>query len=122
MRDAAFAGVTPDTPGAVLRGKYGGVGKDLVDSWIGPFASVAIGNTVIRDTRIYFADIYKGATDKGGGLISRNVVQDQPMLLGADFLNAHRVLIAHSQRKMYFTHLGGPVFDKNDRVDAMGIK
>jgi len=32
------------------------------------------------------------------------------MLLGADFLRAHRVLVSHSQRKMYFTHLGGPVF------------
>ena len=32
------------------------------------------------------------------------------MLLGADFLRAHRVLVSHSQRKMYFTYLGGPVF------------
>jgi hypothetical protein len=32
------------------------------------------------------------------------------MLLGADFLRSHRVLIAHSQRKMYFTHAGGTVF------------
>jgi hypothetical protein len=32
------------------------------------------------------------------------------MILGADFLRAHRVLISHSQRKMYFTYLGGPVF------------
>jgi hypothetical protein len=26
------------------------------------------------------------------------------MLLGADFLRAHRVLVSHSQRKMYFTY------------------
>jgi len=32
------------------------------------------------------------------------------VLLGADFLRGHRVLIAHSQRKMYFTHAGGTVF------------
>jgi hypothetical protein len=32
------------------------------------------------------------------------------MLLGADFLRAHRVLVSHSQRKMYFTYLGSPVF------------
>jgi hypothetical protein len=32
------------------------------------------------------------------------------MLLGADFLRAHRVLVAHSQRKLYFTYTGGPVF------------
>jgi len=32
------------------------------------------------------------------------------MLLGVDFLRTHRVLIAHSQRKLYFSHVGGPVF------------
>jgi hypothetical protein len=30
--------------------------------------------------------------------------------MGADFLRAHRVLIARSQRKMYFTYAGGTVF------------
>ena len=32
------------------------------------------------------------------------------MLLGADFLFSHRVFITHSQRKIYFTYAGGPVF------------
>ena len=32
------------------------------------------------------------------------------MLLGADFLRAHRTLVAHSQRRLYFTYVGGPVF------------
>jgi hypothetical protein len=32
------------------------------------------------------------------------------MLLGSDFLRAHRVLVARSQRKMYFTYAGGTVF------------
>ena len=45
-----------------------------------------------------------------GSRVSRNVVQEQPMLLGLDFLRAHRVLVAHSQRKLYFTYVGGPVF------------
>jgi hypothetical protein len=35
------------------------------------------------------------------------------MLLGADFLRSHRVLVAHSQRKIYFTYTGGPVFQLN---------
>ena len=32
------------------------------------------------------------------------------MLLGYDFLRSHRVLVAHSQRRIYFTYNGGPVF------------
>jgi hypothetical protein len=36
-----------------------------------------------------------------------------PMLLGADFLLAHRVLVAHSQRRIYFTYAGGPMFQSS---------
>ena len=35
------------------------------------------------------------------------------MMLGADFLRSHRLLVAHSQRKVYFTYAGGPVFQLN---------
>jgi hypothetical protein len=38
------------------------------------------------------------------------------MLLGADFLRAHRVYVAHSQRRMYFTYEGGPVFQPKPAV------
>jgi hypothetical protein len=34
------------------------------------------------------------------------------MLLGVDFLKAHRVFVAHSQRKIYFTYVGGPIFER----------
>ena len=40
-----------------------------------------------------------------------------PMILGVDFLRAHRVYVAHSQRKVHFTYVGGPVFShKADRA------
>jgi predicted aspartyl protease len=40
---------------------------------------------------------------------------DRPdMLLGADFLRSHRVLLAISQRRMYYSYLGGKVFDNGD--------
>ena len=32
------------------------------------------------------------------------------MLVGADFLRSHRTLVSHSQRKIYYTYTGGPVF------------
>jgi len=40
------------------------------------------------------------------------------MLLGVDFLKAHRVLVAHSQRKIYFTYVGGPVFERVNSQQA----
>jgi len=43
---------------------------------------------------------------------SRDVASggDPEMLLGADFLSAHHVLLALSQRRMYFTYNGASLF------------
>lgn len=110
-QDAAAVGVTPDTPGVTAGYASGGLGAKSVDSWIGPFQSFAIGNESIPDIRIRFADIWKGSTVTAtGSRIARNVSVTEPMLLGADFLRAHRTLVAHSQRRLYFTYSGGPVF------------
>ena len=112
--DAARLGVTPDSPGVVASGKGGGLGGKSVDHWIGPFQSFAIGNEVITDTTIGFADLWKDAKyTPFGGNLPRKVEVTMSMLLGADFLHAHRVLVAHSQRKLYFTYAGGPVFQRN---------
>jgi hypothetical protein len=38
-------------------------------------------------------------------------VFDNPgMVIGADFFMAHRIYVARSQGKMYFTYKGGPIF------------
>ncbi len=88
-----------------------GLGAKTVEAWVGKFTQFAIGNEDIPDVEIRVADIYQGATYLGtGSRVSKNVFEEQPMLLGADFLRAHRTLVSHSQRKMYFTYVGGPVF------------
>ena len=42
------------------------------------------------------------------------------MLLGLDFLRSHRVLIAHSQRKLYFSYIGGTVFQPRSKLSPPG--
>ncbi|MEP7328234.1 MAG: retroviral-like aspartic protease family protein [Betaproteobacteria bacterium] len=114
--DAASLGVTPETPGVVAGAPARGLGAKAVSMWTGTFKSFAIGNEDIPDIRIRFADLFKDATyAETGSRITRRSAHAQPMLLGADFLLAHRMLVAHSQRKLYFTYAGGPVF----RVDAL---
>jgi predicted aspartyl protease len=106
-RVAAGLGVTPETPGVVAGGRTIGLGKKSVDVWIGRFQSFAIGNETIKDTTIKFADLLAevpGDVPEGARM--------PPMVLGIDFLRAHRVLVAHSQRKIYFTYAGGPVFQR----------
>ena len=112
--DAEGAGVTPETPGVVAIGSGYGLGKAAVDTWIGSFRSFTIGNETIRDTQIRFSYIYKDATYRPtGSSLSHKMQVWHSMLLGADFLRSHRVLVAHSQRKTYFTYEGGPVFQLN---------
>ena len=118
-REAAMAGVTPDTPGVVAVGKRRGLGSRSVDTWIGPLDSFTIGNENIRDTAILFGDLFKDATytDVGSHVPGRS--RDcSKCCLGLDFLRSHRVLIAHSQRKLYFTYVGGPVFQPRGKLAA----
>jgi predicted aspartyl protease len=111
--DAARLGVTPESPGVVPTACItdGGVSERTLDSWVGQFESFAIGNERIRNPRIRFADLWKRVTYTETGSRLPNRFAGLPdMLLGADFLRAHRVLVARSQRKMYFTYAGGTVF------------
>ena len=91
-------GVRPDTPGVVAAGKLVGIGSESSDVWIGPFESFEIGGEAIKTTSIPFGDTPNGTQ----------------MILGMDFLLAHRLLVSHSQRKIYFTYTGGPVFQRSD--------
>ena len=109
--DAARLGVTPETPGVVAVGTSIGLGRNSVQVRVGPLQSFTIGNETIRDTEIRFAHVFKDASYKQTGSNVPVKVDGLPsMLLGVDFLRSHRVLVAHSQRRIYFTHNGGPVF------------
>ena len=110
--DAARLGVTPESPGVVSTACVtDGDSKRTLDSWVGQFESFAIGNERIRNPTIRFADLWKRMTYTETGSRLPNRFAGLPdMLLGVDFLRAHRVLVARSQRKMYFTYAGGTVF------------
>jgi tetratricopeptide (TPR) repeat protein/predicted aspartyl protease len=93
---AERAGVKVDTPGVVDGGLSRGVGRNWVKSYIAPFDSFKFEDgEEIKHTRLRIADL--------------NL--DADMLLGADFFLSHRVFVANSQNKLYFTYNGGPVFN-----------
>jgi tetratricopeptide (TPR) repeat protein len=93
---AKRAGVNLDGPGVVSAGYSSGIGRNTVKNWIAPFASFKIGDEEIRNTRLRIEELGMSGTD---------------MLIGADFFLSHRVYVASSQRKLYFTYNGGPVFN-----------
>ncbi len=96
LKAAERAGVKPDSEGVIDAGYSSGIGRTRVKTYIGRFSSFKIGEEEIRNTRLRFGDIGLGYTD---------------MLLGADFFLSHRVYVASSQHKLYFTYNGGPVFN-----------
>ena len=101
-RAAARAGVKPGGAGVTDAGRAGGLGRNETQSWIGPFASLKIGdNEEIRNIHLRFADI--GDTD---------------MLIGADFFLSHRIYVGNAEHKMFVTYNGGPVFDLSVHHDS----
>ena len=107
-RVAGWIGLKPGAEGVVSSEVMIGVGSAPVHSFLGPVKSFSIGQEKITNTRMRFGD----------------VLLPEDMLIGADFFLSHRMYFAKSQRKLYFTYNGGPVFDlstdepgKDDVVD-----
>jgi len=111
MAESVRLGVNARTDGVVTAGCSIGVGRPALDYWSAPFQSFAIGNEVIRNPTLRIADFTRETivNQVGGRQASRFAEQPQ-MILGMDFLRAHRVFVSNSQRKMYFTYAGGTVF------------
>jgi predicted aspartyl protease len=111
--DSGYArqvGVTPDTPGVRPSGKIGGIGARTTDAWRGTFATFVIGNERIRDADLEFADFRRVHEERTGSHVTMSSLQAEPMVLGADFIRSHRVLVSHTKHRMYFSYVGGPAF------------
>jgi predicted aspartyl protease len=108
--DSAFAarlGVTRRSPGVVDGGCAAGLARDPIDTWIGKFDTVTIGDERIQNARIRFGELSRGFASGSAKLELQRLPE---MLLGVDFLRSHRVLVAQSQGRIYFTYSGGQVF------------
>jgi predicted aspartyl protease len=106
-RAAARAGVKTSDPGVTPAGMTRGVDQTPIKTWLAPFADIKIGDEEIKNTRLTIGDSRADFFD---------------VLIGADFFMAHRVYVANSQGKLYFSYGGGPVFRPpvRDAADAGG--
>jgi len=93
---AKHAGITPSSDGVTDGGDSYGLGHRMTRTWITRFSSFKIGDEEIRHAELRFGDVELLNAD---------------MLIGADFFLSHRVYVASSQNRVYFTYNGGPVFD-----------
>lgn len=105
LRAAERAGVKTDAPGVVKAGYSRGLGSRAIRTWIAPFDSFKIGDEEVQHTKLRMGEL-------GGSM-------DVDMLIGADFFLSHRIYVASSQHKLYFTYNGGPVFNLTSAPPAM---
>jgi len=92
---ASRLGLKAGSPGITDGGQSRGIGRRLVQTWIGPIQSVRIGDEEIRNTRIRFGGDFDAAD----------------MLVGADFFLSHRIFWSNKLHRLSFTFNGGHVFD-----------
>lgn len=89
-----------NAPGVKEGGTSYGVGAGKVKNWTVRIDSFSVGTETIQHSQMQVIDGRMGdRTD---------------LLLGVDFLLAHHIYIANSQRKVYFTYNGGSVFSLAD--------
>lgn len=97
--------------------ELGGVGMKRMRVWSVAVAEFAIGDEQVMHTRLLVGDLWGNEREDMGLLTGWWRLRHAPeAILGADFLKAHRLLFAMKQRRLYFSYLGGDLF--NTRTEA----
>lgn len=103
LRGAKKLGIDVKAADVTRLGDTGGVGSDRASHWTAPIKSVQIGGETIGGAELSIVDVQSQL--------------EAELLLGQDFLRAHRVLFAMSQRKLYIAYLGGDVFSRRTGLE-----
>ncbi len=98
MTSARKIGLTTDSPLVGAETQAQGLGKNLVPYWEAKIATLEVGEERISNFKM--------------GLIDMGDVDVADLIIGMDFLRAHRIYISMDQRLMYFTYTGGEIFAK----------
>ncbi len=99
--------------------RLAGIGRGSLEIWVADVQTFALGDEKINNTQLQVAEL--GKYQKMQTIRSRIPVAAPvgapEMLLGLDFLRAHRVLVDNATRKMVFTYEGGPVFELGEPTE-----
>ena len=104
LKAALQAGFDPSKAEKHYTDVSGPIGSKEIEIWLARFDDLDLGGEQIKNAQLWVTtSTFSGTAD---------------LLLGADFFLSHRIYVAASQHKIYFTYNGGPVFDLHDRGDA----
>jgi predicted aspartyl protease len=115
VRRPGMAPESASTPGQPV---VGIAGQPLASS-VAVFRTLTVGEEQIQNVKLRVADLFKKNREpQTGSLIPASPMFEPDLILGADFFLAHRIYIAHSQGKVYFTYQGGPIFQTQPQEPA----
>jgi tetratricopeptide (TPR) repeat protein len=114
LQAAERAGITPNSPGVTYLGLVGGIGPASNRTWSAPVDTFQLGGEKVQHAHLLIANL---EPQHEVGDLSYGMPD---MLLGDDFFLSHRVYVAYSQKKLYFTYNGGPLFNLNIPQVASG--
>jgi clan AA aspartic protease (TIGR02281 family) len=117
---AERVGVTVHSEGVQAAGPSGGMGAKQVQTAVAVFPTFTIGDETIKNAKLHIADLFgEDQATPINSRVPRKLEGFPQMLLGADFIRAHRIYVARSQGKIYFSYNGGPIFQVlGPRADA----
>jgi len=108
---AKLAGVVMHSDDVKEYGQMKGLGSQAVSTFITVFSTFQVGDERIENARLRIADMFSmNKSTPTATHIARDPIEVPGMLLGADFFQSHRIYVARSQNKVYFSYAGGPVF------------
>lgn len=99
---ARRAGIAFEAQGVKRGSDIVGIGGYTASRWLATVKTFQIGEEVVQNARIAVQDSGMDGAD---------------VLLGADFLRSHRVLFAMSQKKLYFSYVGGEPFSQRQKLE-----
>ena len=120
-RTAVAAGARLE--GAVAQGDMRGIGAHALDASMARFDTISIGDETVRNVRLKVSDMWKyNRSEQIGSLLGgMSERADSPrVLIGADFLRSHHVLVSNADHVMVFSYLGGPVFEPPEAPLGLG--
>lgn len=97
LKAAKRVGIDLDAPDVKMVDSTPGAGGQRVKTWVARIDSFSVGTETIQHSQMQIIDSVLGD-------------DETDLVLGVDFLLAHHMFIANSQRKAYFTYNGGRVF------------
>jgi predicted aspartyl protease len=103
-------GVKAEAPAMAAEATRGLVNRPIETS-IAVFPTLTVGQESVENVKLRIADLFSGNTEEAtGSLIRRSVLASPDLIIGADFFMAHRIYVARSQGKIYFTYKGGQIY------------